>query len=63
MPDDYYRELGRRLCAAFISMKLRLKSLDYAAKAHVEDDVSEYWVDLAKKIESEVQHGARAVHF
>jgi hypothetical protein len=57
MPDQYYHELGRRLCAAFVSMKLRLKSMDYAAKAHVGDDVSEYWVELAKEIESEVHHG------
>jgi hypothetical protein len=52
--NDYYEELGRRLCAAVVSMRLGIK-MDYALERYVKGcEGSEYWLGLARKISQDV---------
>ena len=46
----YIEDLAKRLCAAWLSMKLGI-TLQYASKRYIEEEtIGEYWVSLAKKV-------------
>jgi hypothetical protein len=56
MPEeimDQRSELARRLCAALMSKRLGI-GMDYALKKYAKDaGESEYWLDLAGRVERE----------
>lgn len=45
-----HEELGRRLCAAFISVRLGI-TLEYALRTKCAGPIGDYWIDLAKQVE------------
>lgn len=51
MNDEYYIELARRLCAAFISQQRGI-GLEYALKRYVPDQIGPYWIGLASVVAS-----------
>ena len=57
MADDkhMYDDLARRLCAAAISYRMGVRSVDYALKTYVRDaEIAEYWTALAEQVDYEL---------
>jgi hypothetical protein len=57
-PDDRYRELGRKLFAAVLSERLRLRSIDYTLKNYVPDELDPSWGELGWKLLGEMTEAA-----
>ena len=43
-------ELARRLCAAFVSHRAGLKSMDYTLKHYLTGEPGKGWLDLADRL-------------
>jgi hypothetical protein len=56
MSDEPYKELARRLMAAFMSSRMGIKSIDYTLKEYVGDgkDIQASWVVLAERMDKEM---------
>lgn len=51
--DEYDVELARRLCAAVVSMQLRV-SLQHAYKTYVDDTPGDSWIRMAKALREKI---------
>jgi hypothetical protein len=51
---EYFEELAKKLCAAYGSHRLRIKSIDYFMRRYP-DQPGQWWVAVAKHIHSEFQ--------
>jgi len=57
--EDQDVRLGRNLAAAFIAMCHDLR-LDYARKKYASQPVGQYWIDLARKVATDLSTRAVA---
>ena len=50
--EEYYKEMARRLAAAYISSTMRI-TLNYAYNRYCKDEEpAEQWIELAKSLDS-----------
>jgi hypothetical protein len=50
--DEFNVQLGRKLCAGYISHSMGI-GFEYALKRHVPEILSEYWLALARKVQKD----------
>lgn len=46
--NEYYRELARNLCAAYMAHEMMLTSIDEALQRYVPEQPGQFWVTFAK---------------
>ena len=53
-PTPTYIGLARNLLAAYTAYRLGLRSIDYAMKTYVKQDVGRSWLELAEEVDRNV---------